>query len=73
MEQNAIAVARAFELAALGKYANLDDIRSRLAEEGFGFGHLTGNNLLAKIRKTMNQARNSYAFGPRGKKPPAQS
>ena len=71
MKANVSALERAFQLAESGRYASTQDIRRRLAAEGYDSRVLAGPALLKQIRTKLEAGRGTMPKGPKGQRRPA--
>ncbi len=53
MKQNVTALERAFELARSGRYASVQDIKRRLAEEGYYSDQVSGPILMDQPKNAI--------------------
>jgi len=56
MEPNVTAIERAFQLARLGIFLQVAEIKERLREEGYFTGSITGPTLHTQLRCIMQRA-----------------
>jgi hypothetical protein len=59
MEPNKTAIERAFDLARMGVYSDVDEIKDRLRNEGYLTGTVTGPMLRAQLKRLMEAAQKS--------------
>ena len=71
MKANVSALERAFQLAESGRYSSTEDIRRRLAAEGYDSRVLAGPALRKQIRTKLAAGRGPMPKGPKGQKRPA--
>lgn len=53
MNPNVSEIERAFQLAKSGAYRSIDEIKKRLAAEGYWGRHITGRVLLRQLREHL--------------------
>ena len=56
MQENTTSIERAFQLAGMGRFGNVNDILRRLNAEGYNTDAITGPLLLGQLRKQINRA-----------------
>ncbi len=59
MEPNVTPIERAFELARLGIFLQVTEIKERMREEGYFTESITGRTLLNQLQGVMQMARKS--------------
>ncbi len=59
MEPNVTAIERAFQLARLGIFLQVTEIKERMREEGYFTESITGPTLLNQLRDIMQAAQKS--------------
>jgi hypothetical protein len=57
MDQNVSALERAFHLAGTGRYHTVDEIKRRLASEGYPTYEISGNSLGKQLRAIITKSR----------------